>query len=135
MAPKKTLLVGTILSILSFFCLSSTNVFVKLLDHQISIFQILFLQNVVGMVVMPFFCAWRKKGLSVCKSNHYGLLFCRALGGLAAFLFLFVAIQYVSVTNATLLFNTAPLFIPFILRIFFGNGSTIDFGVGSSPVL
>jgi drug/metabolite transporter (DMT)-like permease len=39
----------------------------------------------------------------------------RAIGGLGAFFFLFIAVNYVSVTNATLLLNTSPLFIPFLL--------------------
>jgi drug/metabolite transporter (DMT)-like permease len=115
MSAKPGLLFGALLSILSFFCLALTSALVKLLDGTVPIFQILFLQNVFGACLTIFICIWKKKGLSFYKSEHYGLIFFRAIIGLVAFLFLFIAIKYVSVTNATLLLNTSPLFIPFLL--------------------
>lgn len=124
MEPHKNLFLGALLSIMSFFCFSSTNTVVKLLGGQIPIFQLLFLQNIVGLIAMFLVCTLQKKKLSFYKSNHYGLLFFRAFGGLYAFIFLFIAVRFVSVTNTTLLFNTAPLFIPLILL--FGFAEKID---------
>jgi drug/metabolite transporter (DMT)-like permease len=124
MESHKNLFLGALLSIGSFFCLSSTNTMVKLLGGQIPIFQLLFLQNIVGLVAMCLICILQKKTLSFYQSNHYGLLLFRTLVGIGIFLFLFISVQYVSVTNATLLVNTAPLFIPFILL--FGFAEKID---------
>ena len=121
MNSKKYLFFGALLSILSFFCLASTNTMVKLLNDQIPVFQILFLQNMIGVIATVLICVCQRRPLSFYKSNHYGLLFSRSIGGLGAFFFIFISVKYISVTNATLLLNTAPLFIPFILFFFYAE--------------
>ena len=41
------------------------------------------------------------------------------IGGLSSFLFVFIAVQHLSVADATLLLNTAPFFIPFLVLFLF----------------
>ena len=54
------------------------------------------------------------KGISALKSQRYPYLIARAvIGTLASFLYM-VSMHYISVINSTLLFNTAPIFIPFL---------------------
>lgn len=124
---------GAILSVLSFFCLSFTNALVKLLQGHIPVFQLLFLQNVVGVVITGSICLIRGKKLSFLQSHHYGLLLLRAFVGLLAFFFLFISISHVTVTNATLLLNTAPLFVPFLLLLIFREKMNQKLWLGIIP--
>lgn len=96
-----------------------TNTFVKLIDNRVDPFQIILIQNIFGIIVMAFICLSVNRGLAIFKTDHYGLLFLRAMAGLGAFFFVFISIPYLSVANATLLMNTAPFFVPFLLFIFF----------------
>lgn len=60
------------------------------------------------------------KGVGYLKSEHYLYLFGRAFfGTIASFLYT-ISIHYIPIVNGTLLFNTAPIFIP-ILSVLFLN--------------
>lgn len=133
MNPKKYLLFGALLSIISFFCLASTNTFAKLLNDRIPVFQILFLQNMVGVIATVLISLCQRRPLSFYKSEHYGLLFSRSILGLGAFFFIFISVKYISVTNATLLLNTAPLFIPFMLFFFYAEKINHKLWAGIAP--
>lgn len=116
---KKNLFLGVLVMLFSFFCVTATNTFVKLIDNRINPFQIILLQNIFGVILMACICFSAKRGLAIFKTDHAWLLFLRAMAGLGAFFFVFISIPYLSVANATLLMNTAPFFIPFLLFIFF----------------
>ncbi len=124
MDHKKNLLLGALLSLLSYFCVSSTNTLVKMINGRVDSLQILLLQYAFGWVIIFLICAFKQKKISFYKSEHFGLLFLRALVGVGAFFFIFIAVQHMSVANATLLFNTGPFFIPFLLFLFYKE--TID---------
>jgi drug/metabolite transporter (DMT)-like permease len=115
MGHKKNLLLGASLSLLSYFCLSSTNALVKMINGRVDSFQILLLQYGFGLLVIFSICLFSHRKLSFYKSDHYGLLFLRAIVGVGAFLFVFISVKYLPVANAVLLFNTGPFFIPFML--------------------
>ena len=51
------------------------------------------------------------------KTSRIGLVFVRTISGLLAFAFLFISAKKTTITNAILLNNTAPLFVPFIALI------------------
>lgn len=116
---KKNLFLGVLVMLFSCFCVTATNIFVKLIDNRINPFQIIILQNIFGVILMALICFSAKRGLAIFKTDHLWLLFLRAMAGLGAFFFVFVSIPYLSVANATLLMNTTPFFVPFLLFIFF----------------
>jgi drug/metabolite transporter (DMT)-like permease len=133
MSEKKHLLLGALFSLLSFFCLSSANALVKLIDGRVDSFQILFLQNTFGFTIIFLIILFNKAKISFYKSERYGLLFLRSIAGLGAFFFVFVSLQYVSVASATLLLNTTPFFIPFILFICFKEAINHRLWLGILP--
>ncbi|MBF8263931.1 MAG: DMT(drug/metabolite transporter) superfamily permease [Parachlamydiales bacterium] len=116
---KKNLFLGVLVMLFSFFCVTTTNTFVKLIDNRINPLQIILFQNIFGVILMTFICFSAKRGLAIFKTDHFWLLFLRAMAGLGAFFFVFISIPYLSVANATLMMNTAPFFVPFLLFIFF----------------
>ncbi len=116
---KKHLFFGVLAMLFSFFCVTATNTFVKLIDNRINPFQVILVQNIFGVILMTFISFSMKRGLAIFKTKHYGLLFTRAMAGFGSFLFVFISIPYLSVANATLLMNTAPFFVPFLLFIVF----------------
>lgn len=118
MAHKKNLALGVLFSLFAYFCLSITNTLVKIIDNRVHSFQILLLQFTFALLLMFLLCVYTRKTLSFYKSNHYGLLFVRAISGIGAFFFVFISIRYLSVANATLFLNTAPFFIPFVLLLY-----------------
>jgi drug/metabolite transporter (DMT)-like permease len=92
---------------------------VKLINDRISSLQILLLQNAFGLAVIFLIFLFQRKKISFYKSDHYGLLLLRSMAGLGAFFFVFISVQHLSVANATLLLNTGPFFIPFLLFLCF----------------
>ena len=56
-------------------------------------------------------------GFSLLDTENKGLLGLRALGGLLVFICLFFALSLIPLTDALLLANTGPLFLPFILLL------------------
>lgn len=117
MSHKKHLILGTLLGLLAYFCLSGTNACVKLLEGRLGIAQVMLLQNVFGALVIWLACFFQGTHQNLSHSPHYGLLLLRALGGLVSIFFVFISVEHLSVTNATLLLNTGPFFIPFALYL------------------
>lgn len=54
------------------------------------------------------------QGKQALKSKHYGKLVARAVIGTAASFFYMISMHYIPIINSTLLFNTAPIFIPLL---------------------
>ena len=66
---------------------------------------------ILGLLIIP-------KGLEYLQSSHYSLLIARAtIGWMASFLYT-ISINYIPIVNGTLLFNTAPIFIPILVVLF-----------------
>jgi len=117
MLRKHNIPLGVFFSLISFFSLSSTYALVKLIP--ISALQILFLQSLFCFTVIACICLIRREKPAFYVSKHYVLLFVRALGGLGTFLFIFIAVKYLSVADSTVLLNTSPFMIPFLLLLLF----------------
>jgi drug/metabolite transporter (DMT)-like permease len=119
MEQKKNLFLAVVLATFSYLCLSSANTIAKVIHNKVGLFQILFLQTLLGLLVISSICLFKRKKLSFYKSDHYGLLFLRSIAGLAFFFFIFLSVRRLSVTDTTLLMNTGPFFVPFLLLLFF----------------
>lgn len=53
-----------------------------------------------------------KEGLLFLKTRRFSILFLRAFFGTSATILYVIALKYIPLINATLLFNTTPLFVP-----------------------
>jgi drug/metabolite transporter (DMT)-like permease len=78
--------------------------------HTVHLSIVLFFQNFISFVLM---CPWIwRHGWKTLKTDRLGLIFVRSIGGLAAFGFLFMAVQKTTLVDAVLLNNTGPLLLP-----------------------
>lgn len=110
---------GATLAIVAFFFMAVFGVLTKVACSTGDFIWVSFLTYTTaalgtGICIFP-------QGLAGLKSQHYGYLIARAtIGTLASFLYM-VSMHYIAIVNATLLFNTAPIFIPiitaFVLKI------------------
>jgi drug/metabolite transporter (DMT)-like permease len=108
---------GIVLVLFGFFCASCISAFAKVLMNQIPLGMLLFLQNIVAFFLCSlFFLFSLKKDLQTKKLKWH---FFRAIMGVASYCCLFGAIGYISLVNATLLANSSPLFLPFVIWIWF----------------
>ncbi len=76
--------------------------------HTTTPMIILFQNGISLLLILP----WMRK--EDFKTQHKELMALRALFGLANFGLLLLAVQYISLVNAMLLCNAAPLFIPLV---------------------
>lgn len=73
----------------------------------------IFFRNLVGFVlILPWVVAKFPKSIEV---KNFKIVLIRSLSGLLNLFFIFLAVQKISLVNTTLLNNTAPFFVPFIL--------------------
>ncbi|MGL4540118.1 MAG: DMT family transporter [Candidatus Rhabdochlamydia sp.] len=84
-------------------------------SNHVSLPVIIFFQNFISLItVLPWIF---KHGWSSLRTEHMGLIIVRSLAGLLSFSFLFLAVRRISLVNAVLLNNAAPLLLPFVAWI------------------
>lgn len=90
-------------------------VFLKSALINTSALWVNFIAYLTGLAIISFPVI--NKGIAFLKTEHFSYHFCRAFFGvLASFLYIF-SLNYIPLLNATLLFNTTPIFIPFFAMI------------------
>jgi drug/metabolite transporter (DMT)-like permease len=101
--------------LLAWACWSVAALLVREISPRVSTWVSLFALNLVGLILtIPVLM---KSGWHDLLTNRIGLLIFRAVLGLFGFAFLFLAITKISLTNALLLNNCAPLLLPLVLRV------------------
>lgn len=107
---------GSFYALGAFFFMAVFGILTRLALESASIYWVSFIAYLVGVLFLVPYVA--KQGISFLRSDHYPLLIGRALfGTLASFLYSF-SLNYIPIVNGTLLFNTAPLFIPLLSLVF-----------------
>lgn len=101
---------GSLFAIFAFFCMAVFGVVTKIAcetGHPISVSFITYLTATVGvsLLILP-------QGKAALQSQHYGYLIARAVIGTAASFLYMISMHFIPIINSTLLFNTAPIFIP-----------------------
>ncbi len=111
---------GVIATLLAFLMLASTSVFAKLeMQAGATIEWLVFVQYLTSFLIVMFI-AWRRK-FADAKTEKLRFHLVRGIAGILAFLFFIIAISKIPLVNASLLNNTAPLFIPIISMIWMGT--------------
>lgn len=106
---------GILLCLFAWLCFSSLYTLSKLLGEHTTVPTMLFFRNVMGFViVLPWMMKNWPKSLSVKNPK---LIVLRSVMGLLNLLFIILSIQKISLVNATLLNNAAPLIVPFVVLI------------------
>lgn len=115
-AEHPDILKGSIYAIAAFFCMAVFGVLTKAALEGGSVFWVSFIAYLTGsLALVPFLM---QQGLSSLKSKHYSFLIGRAVFGTIASFSYTISIHYIPLVNGTLLFNTAPLFIPILATLF-----------------
>lgn len=107
---------GSLLALVAFFFMALFGILTKLALQTSSFFWVSFIAYLTASLVLVPYIA--QKGLGYLKSEHYLYLFGRAILGTLASFFYTVSIHYIPIVNGTLLFNTAPIFIPILCVCF-----------------
>jgi drug/metabolite transporter (DMT)-like permease len=107
---------GSLYGVAAFFCMAVFGIITKIALEGGSIFWVSFITYLTGTLILVPFIA--QKGFSELKSEHYTFLFGRAIFGTIASFCYTISMYYIPIVNGTLLFNTAPLFIPLLATLF-----------------
>ncbi|MCE5295018.1 MAG: DMT family transporter [Chlamydiales bacterium] len=109
--PKPDLITGSLYSITAFFFFALSGLFLKgtTLYSSSSFFATFMVYVAATLITTPYVAI---RGIQFLKTDHLLYHFCRAGFGIVAMLLYAYAMKSIPVMNATLLFNTAPLFIP-----------------------
>lgn len=104
---------GILLVVLGWLCFSSVYMLSKLMDKQTTVPTMLFFRNIIGLlVVLPYII---KKWPKSIKTKNRKIILIRAFVSLLNLMFIFLAVKKISLVNTTLINNSAPFFVPFIL--------------------
>ncbi len=119
--PQPNLIKGSLYSLTAFFFFALSGLFLKgtTLYCSSSFFATFMVYVAATLLTTPYIAM---QGFSYLATNHIRYHFYRAGFGVVAMLLYAYAMKSIHVMNATLLFNTAPLFIP-VFGIFLLNAS------------
>ena len=123
----RQLLLGIVLIVAAFFCVAVMSAFGKAASG-VSIATISFFQSFISLVL---FLPWTlRHGLADIRTKQLPLHIARALAGLLSQVLYFWAVKEMSLIDAVLLVNAAPLFIPIVALVW--NRTPITPAVGIS---
>jgi len=104
---------GIFFVVIGWFIFSTMYTVSKLIENQTTVPTMLFFRNVLGLIgVMPWIIKdWPQSILL----KRWSISILRGFAALLNLTFIFLAIQRISLINTTLLNNSGPFFVPFIL--------------------
>lgn len=107
---------GSLFALAAFLCMAVFGILTKIALEHSSVIWVSFITYLTGALVLVPYIA--RQGVAYLTSAHYPYLIGRAVfGTMASFLYT-IAIHYIPLVNGTLLFNTAPIFIPILTVLF-----------------
>lgn len=110
----RQLLLGMVLIVAAFFCVAVMSAFGKAASAM-STATISFFQSFISLVV---FLPWTlRRGLADIRTTQLPLHIARALAGLLSQVLYFWAVKEMTLIDAVLLVNAAPLFIPIVALV------------------
>lgn len=118
-APFPKLIKGIGLNLTAWLVFTIMTDLIRYAQGSVHLFVILFFQNLVGFcIVLPLFLKNKTRPIHEMPIK---LLLIRSIFGQLNMFLLFFAVKFTSLTDAMLLGNSAPLFIPFISLIWLKN--------------
>lgn len=123
----RQLFLGIVLIVAAFFCVAVMSAFGKA-AAGVSTATVSFFQSFISLVL---FLPWTlRHGLTDLKTTQLPLHIARALAGLLSQVLYFWAVKEMTLIDAVLLVNAAPLFIPLVALVW--NRTPITLAVGVS---
>lgn len=118
---KDNILVGSLVSLISYLCIALMAAAVKLVPHTVNIGTIIFFQYLITfLLTLPNVFI---EGIGSLKTTQFRAHFIRDIAGILTFTFFFLSLATISIVNAIVLRSTTPFWIPLIL--FFWRGDRI----------
>ncbi len=116
MPVQPNLLKGSLYALTAFLCMAIFGVFTKAASAHGGDLWVSFGTYLTGLLVLlPFVY---NSGLVFFKTQHFSYHFGRAAFGLSASLLYMFSMHTIPIVNATLLFNTVPIFLPILAMLF-----------------
>jgi drug/metabolite transporter (DMT)-like permease len=103
---------GSLFAIFAFFCMATFGVLTKIASSSSDPIWVSFITYCVAALTTSLFIL--PQGWVGIKSTRYRYLFARGLIGTSASFLYMLSMHYIPIINSTLLFNTAPIFIPLL---------------------
>ncbi len=122
--PQKHLAKAILFAVLSCVFYALMSALVKLgaqraLDANVMIFW----RNLVSLVILLIWLKWKSPEQSVIRSmrpTNIKMLMTRGISSFAGTFLYFYSLKYLTLTNASLLFNTMPIFVPIVAHFWQG---------------
>jgi drug/metabolite transporter (DMT)-like permease len=111
----ENLRLGILLTLLGFLCVAIMSAFGKAASASVSAGILVFFQCAISLLMLLPWVLWA--GVADLKTRRLGLHLVRGIAGLLSQYFFFLAVSNISLLDAVLLVNAAPLFIPFVALI------------------
>lgn len=109
---NNSLVKGSIFALLAFFGMAVFGVFTKIAIAHGGEFWVSFISYLSGTLVLTPLILYH--GVGFLKTERFTLHFGRAAFGLMASFLYMLSLNHIPIVNATLFFNTAPIFIPLL---------------------
>lgn len=109
---------GNIFALVTFICMAFMGIFTKMASAAGGEIWVNFLLYIMAAVLVAPLAL--RHGFEGIKTQQFPKIFCRMLLGLGASYLYLLAIQRIPIVNATLLFNSAPIFIPILATLLLG---------------
>jgi len=109
-AHSPNIIKGSLFAIFAFFCMATFGVFTKIASADTDPIWVSFITyGSAAFATSLFIIPQGKKGI---QSTQYRYLLARGIIGTSASFLYMLSMHYIPIINSTLLFNTAPIFIP-----------------------
>lgn len=112
--PQERLLVGLMYMFFAALSMALLGAIGKHVQERVSPFQMMFFQSFFSLLIV-FPVVLIRRGIHGFKTQHPWLHLVRDIAGIVGFFFFYLCIHTFSLTNAIVLNNTGPLWIPFII--------------------
>ena len=111
-APPTRLALGISLTLLASFLFAIASAFVWLFRGKFDTIQIVFFQNLISLIcILPIAL---RRGHHRIPSNYMRTHMARDVMGVTSYYLFFLAIRFLDLPDATVLYNSSPFFVPLI---------------------
>jgi drug/metabolite transporter (DMT)-like permease len=95
---------------------------IKFLGTRLPLFEIVFFRGFISFIIIIFITLWKEKTL---KGTNYAALFFRSFFGFLAMVLAFYAMIKVDIGNASVLFNTLPIWVALLATPILGEAFSL----------
>lgn len=95
---------------------------IKFLGTRIPLFELVFFRGLISFIILIFVVLWKERTF---KGNNYTALFLRSLFGTTAMIMAFYAMIHADIGNASVLFNTLPIWVALLASPILGEAFSL----------